>query len=158
MPQRDRVDSRGDAFWTTDNPPYGAVFTYWIRDGLKTLREVRNEAEKKARKDEVDPPIASMAELRQEDLEVEPQLFMVVRNGDGVVRRVPAARKAGLHRVAWDLRWPSAAPTNLTPSTDLPPWVEPERGPLALPGTTPRVSNRRSVASGRPTPVRSSSR
>ncbi len=134
MPQRDRVDSRGDAFWTTDNPPYGAVFTYWIRDGLKTLREVRNEAEKKARKDEVDPPIASMAELRKEDLEVEPQLFMVVRNGDGVVRRVPAARKAGLHRVAWDLRWPSAAPTNLTPSTDLPPWVEPERGPLALPG------------------------
>ena len=133
--KRDRVDSRGDAFWTAPNPPYGAVFTYWVRDGLKTLREVRDEAEKEARKAKTDPPLPSMAELRQEDLEVEPQLFLVVRNDDGVVRRVPASRKAGLHRVAWDLRWPSAAPTNLKPATDLPPWVEPERGPLVLPGT-----------------------
>ena len=131
----DRVDSRGDAFWTTPNPPYGAVFTYWIRDGLKTLREVRTEAEKEAREAEADPPLPSMAELRQEDLEVEPQLFVIVRDDDGVVRRVPAPRTPGLHRVAWDLRWPSAAPTDLQPPTDLPPWVDPERGPLALPGT-----------------------
>jgi hypothetical protein len=77
-----------------------------------------------------------MADLREEDLEVKPGVFIVVRDDQGsVVRRVAANRKKGLHRVAWDLRWPAAAPTDLTPKKDLPPWAEPERGPMALPGS-----------------------
>jgi len=77
-----------------------------------------------------------MAELREEDLEVEPAAFIVVRDDEGaVVRRVAADRKKGLHRAAWDLRWPSAAPTDLSPEKDRAPWDEPERGPLALPGS-----------------------
>jgi photosystem II stability/assembly factor-like uncharacterized protein len=132
----DRVFDRGNGFWTTPNPPYGAVFTYWLRDGIKTKQEQRAEAEKKARKDKTDPPLPSMAELREEDLEVEPAAFIVVRDDQGsVVRRVAAKRKKGLHRVAWDLRWPAAAPTDLTPKKDLPPWAEPERGPMVLPGS-----------------------
>ncbi len=135
MEQTDRVGSRGDGFWTTDNPPFGAVFTYWLRDGIKTRRELRTEAEKKARKDKTDPPLPSMAELREEDLEVEPGVFIVIRDDLGsVVRRVSTDRKKGLHRVAWDLRWPAVAPTDLTSKEDLPPWAEPERGPMVLPG------------------------
>jgi hypothetical protein len=77
-----------------------------------------------------------MAELRAEDLEVEPGLFLVVRDDKGaVMRRVSASREEGLHRVAWDLRWPPAVPTDLSPPTDLAPWEEPERGPLVLPGS-----------------------
>ncbi len=133
--QKDRVGDRGNGFWTASNPPYGAVFTYWLRDGIQTKRELRNEAEKKARKTESKPPLPSMAELREEDLEVEPAAFIVVRDDEGaVVRRVAADRKKGLHRAAWDLRWPSAAPTDLSPAKDRAPWDEPDRGPLALPG------------------------
>jgi photosystem II stability/assembly factor-like uncharacterized protein len=133
--QSDRVIERGNSFWTASNPPYGAVFTYWLRDGFKTKRELRNEAEKKARKDKSETPLASMAELREEDLELEPGVFIVVRDDEGaVVRRVAADRKKGLHRVAWDLRWPSAAPTDLSPTKDRAPWDLPDRGPLALPG------------------------
>ena len=134
--QSDRVIERGNGFWTASNPPYGAVFSYWLRDGLKSKRELRNEVEKKARKAESKPPLPSMAELREEDLELEPGVFIVVRDdGGAVVRRVAAERKKGLHRVAWDLRWPSAAPTDLSPEKDRAPWDEPERGPLALPGS-----------------------
>ena len=134
--QPSRVVDRGHAFWTTPNPPFGAVFTYWLRDGLKTLREQRNEAEEEAREKKTTPPIPSMDALRQEDLEVEPQVFVVVRDDAGrVVRRVTAPRKAGLHRVAWDLRWPTATPTDLSPATDLAPWETPPRGPLVVPGT-----------------------
>ena len=133
--QSDRVIERGNSFWTASNPPYGAVFTYWLRDGFKTKRELRDEAEKKARKDKSETPLASMAELREEDLELEPGVFIVVRDDEGaVVRRVAADRKKGLHRVAWDLRWPAAAPTDLSPAKDRAPWDEPDRGPLALPG------------------------
>ena len=134
--QTDRVGDRGDGFWTASNPPYGAVFSYWLRDGIKSKREVRNAAEKEARKAESKPPLPSMAELREEDLELEPGVFLVVRDGDGgVVRRVVADRKKGLHRIAWDLRWPAAAPTDLSPAKDRSPWDEPEKGPLALPGS-----------------------
>jgi photosystem II stability/assembly factor-like uncharacterized protein len=135
MKQSDRIGSRGDGFWTADNPPFGAVFTYWLRDGLETKTERRTQAEKKARKDGTDTPLPSMAELREEDLELEPAVFIVIRDDEGsVVRRVAAKRTKGLHRVAWDLRWPSAAPTDLSSAKDLPPWAEPERGPMVLPG------------------------
>ncbi|MGD9253693.1 MAG: glycosyl hydrolase, partial [Holophagae bacterium] len=142
--KKDRILDRGNGFWTSDNPPYGAVFTYWLRDGLNTLQEVRSEAEKKARKEKTETPLPSMAELREEDLELEPAAFLVVRDDQGeVVRRVAADRKKGLHRVAWDLRWPSAAPTDLSPPKDLPPWAEPERGPLASPGSYSATLERR---------------
>jgi photosystem II stability/assembly factor-like uncharacterized protein len=134
--QSDRIGDRGDGFWTASNPPYGAVFTYWLRDGSKTKRELRIEAEKEAREAETETLLPSMAELREEDLETEPAVFIVVRDDQGsVVRRVAADREKGLHRVAWDLRWPSAAPTDLSPESDRPPWEEPERGLLALPGS-----------------------
>jgi photosystem II stability/assembly factor-like uncharacterized protein len=133
--QRNRQGSRGDGFWTTPNPPYGAVFSYWLRDGLKTAQERRIEAEKEAGKQATEPPVPSMAELRAEDLEVEPEVLLVIRDDAGeVVRRVPASREAGLHRMAWDLRWPAADPTDLTPRTDLAPWESADSGPLVLPG------------------------
>ena len=133
--QPSRVVDRGDAFFVADNPPFGAVFSYVLRDGLTTAQERRIEAERKARATGAEPPLPSMEELRAEDLEVEPQLLAVVRTADGaVVRRVPADRKAGLHRVAWDLRWPSAAPVDLGDSDDRAPWDPPDRGPLVAPG------------------------
>lgn len=133
--QPSRIVDRADSFFVAPNPPFGAVFSYLLRDGLKTARERRIEAERTAREDEATPPLPTMDELRAEDLEVEPELLAVVRNAAGaVVRRVPAERKAGLHRVAWDLRWPSAAPVDLTVDTDRAPWDPPDRGPLAAPG------------------------
>jgi hypothetical protein len=153
MEQSDRVGSRGDGFWTADNPPFGAVFTYWLRDGLKTKSELRTSAEKKARQDGTKTPLPSMAELREEDLELEPAVFIVIRDDErSVVRRVEAERTKGLHRTAWDLRWPSAAPTDLSPAKDLPPWAEPERGPWCSGRFhgNPRATHRRRVGgSGR---------
>ena len=87
-----------------------------------------------------------MAERREEDLEVKPGVFIVVRDDQGsVVRRVEAKRKKGLHRVAWDLRWPAASPTDLRPKKDLPPWAEPERGPMVLPGAYSATLEERSA-------------
>ena len=44
-------------------------------------------------------------------MERPPEVFVVVSDGAGeVVRRVPAPRRAGLHRIAWDLRYASLEP------------------------------------------------
>jgi hypothetical protein len=53
------------------------------------------------------------------------------------VRRLTGPVKAGVHRVAWDLRFPASAPTSLKPGpTPVEnPFYEAPAGPLAVPGT-----------------------
>ena len=101
----------GDAFFTAPNPPFGAVFTYHLRDGYESLKERRQRLEREAlaRGDDITYP--DQATLTAEDMERPPEVFLVVSDGAGdVVRRVPAPRRAGLHRIAWDLRYASLEP------------------------------------------------
>ena len=134
--KRSRVGSRGASFWTADNPPFGAVFTYYLKDGFKTLEEQRIEAEKKARKADEEPQIPTYDELRTEEEQIDPKVFFTVRNADGeVVRRIDGKTAKGIHRVSWDLRYPSARPTSLKEEADRLPWMRDPVGPLALPGT-----------------------
>ncbi len=51
-----------------------------------------------------------------------------------VVRRLTGPAKAGVQRVAWDLRFPPAQPTRLTPPPADNPFIDPPDGPLAVPG------------------------
>ena len=39
---------QGESFFTAPNPPFGAVFTYYLKDELKTKKKARLDAEKKA--------------------------------------------------------------------------------------------------------------
>jgi hypothetical protein len=134
--KRSRQGSRGHGFYTAPNPPFGAIFTYYLKDKLTTLEEQRIEAEKTAREKEADPPLPSMAELLAEHEEVEPRIVLTVRDADGeVVRRITGEREEGIHRVSWDLRFPPATPTDLEEEKDLAPWEDPPRGPLVPPGT-----------------------
>ncbi len=133
--KRSRQGDRGDGFFTAPNPPFGATFTYYLKDGLKTLQERRTEAEKEAREADREPPLPSMAELRAEDEEVEPEIVLNVRDADGeVVRRITGPRTKGIHRVSWDLRYPAETPTDLEEEKDLAPWEEPDRGSFSGPG------------------------
>jgi hypothetical protein len=134
--KRSRVGSRGATFFTADNPPFGATFTYYLKEGVKTLEDQRIEAEKKARKADEEPKIPSYDELRAEEEQIEPKVFFTVRNSDGeVIRRVDGKTSKGLHRVTWDLRYPSARPTSIKKDADRPRWASDPIGPLALPGT-----------------------
>ncbi|MFN6202041.1 MAG: WD40/YVTN/BNR-like repeat-containing protein, partial [Acidobacteriota bacterium] len=45
--------SLGESFYTAENPPFGATFTYYLKEGLKTRRQLRREAERRLR--EKDP-------------------------------------------------------------------------------------------------------
>jgi photosystem II stability/assembly factor-like uncharacterized protein len=133
--KRSRHMSRGHGFYTAENPPFGATFTYYLKEKLMTLEEQRIEAEKKATEEEGDPPLPSMEELLAEKEEVEPRIVLTVRGVDGeVIRRIPGEREKGIHRVSWDLRWPPAVPTKLEEKKDLAPWQQPPQGPLVVPG------------------------
>lgn len=130
-----RKGSMGEEFYSAENPPNGAVFTYYLKDGLKSRTATRRAAEKEIEKEGGDTPYPSWDALRAEDREIDPQLYVVVRDGRGnVVRQVEAKSDEGLHRVAWDLRLPAPDPVNLNPPTNRPYWESDPVGPMVLPG------------------------
>jgi photosystem II stability/assembly factor-like uncharacterized protein len=130
-----RVVDRGATFFTADNPPFGAVFTYYLKEALEGRAKSRAAAEKKAIEAGETLKIPSFEELRAEDEEVEPAIVLTVRTADGeIVRRIPGKTGKGIHRVSWDLHWPSPRPTTLE-KAERDPWEREPVGPLAAPGT-----------------------
>ena len=63
---------QGESFWNAPNPKVGSVFTYYLKDDLKTLKEKRQEAEKQ--KIKIGDPVyyPSMDTLRMEDIQPAP--------------------------------------------------------------------------------------
>ncbi|MEZ4388127.1 MAG: glycosyl hydrolase [Candidatus Krumholzibacteriia bacterium] len=122
--------SQGTAYFTAPNPPFGAVFTCWLADSLVTTESRRRTAERALADEGEDTPYPGWDAIRQEELEDPPALVFTVRDADGgVVRHVPASTRAGLQRVAWDLRRPGlAAERDGEEDTG-------SDGPLVAPGT-----------------------
>ncbi len=141
--QRSPLGLRGKAFqgeshYTASNPPVGAVFTYYLKDEIKTRKQRRQELEKNIEGEEGVLSYPNWDELREEDREEEPAVLVTVTDEQGnVVRRLTGPVTAGFHRVSWDLRFPPSTPTDLSGSEDLVAnlFSEPARGPLAVPGT-----------------------
>lgn len=127
--------AQGDAFFTAPNPPFGAVFTYYLRDEIKTRKTARQAEEKKAAEKGEDVFYPDWEALRSEDREEDPAILLTVTDPEGnVVRRITGPVTAGFHRVAWDLRFPPADPTALEPPKEDDPFRDPTIGPLAAPG------------------------
>ena len=58
--------SQGSAYFVADNPPFGAVFTYHLADGLKSLEDQRREQQKKLEKEWKDTPYVGYDALENE--------------------------------------------------------------------------------------------
>lgn len=113
------VGSMGSGHFVAENPEFGAVYTYYLRDDYKSLKEQREEREKVLAKAGKDIPFPGYDALEAERQEVKPTLWIAVRDDDGgLVRRVEAPMKKGLHRIAWGLRYPSVMPVEPTPDPD----------------------------------------
>jgi len=127
---------QGEDFYTAPNPPFGAVFTYYLRDEIKTRKKRRQEKESPIAKRGGDVFYPSWDSLRTEDREEDPAVVLTVTDEEGhVVRRIGGPLSAGFQRVAWDLRYPAANPVSLRPPGEENPFAEPPAGPLAAPGT-----------------------
>ena len=125
----------GAEFFTAPNPAFGAVFTYHLGEELQTQAKTRRAAELEVEEEGGDTPYPSWDTLREEDREEDPSVLLVVRDSTGnVVRQLKGETEAGLHRTAWDLRWPATEPVVLEPPGFVPYWPRPPRGPFVVPG------------------------
>ncbi|MDH3439438.1 MAG: hypothetical protein OEM63_01705, partial [Gammaproteobacteria bacterium] len=105
------VDSQGDAYFVSPNPPFGAVFTYYLAEERKSLADQRKAVEKTAAGDNADIEFPSWDRISEEEREDTPAIVFTVSDMDGnVIRHVEAEAKAGFQRVAWDLRYPVVDP------------------------------------------------
>lgn len=100
-------DSQGAMHWSADNPPEGAVFTYYLKEGLQTKEEIRQARERKLDEDE-DVPFPGWDSLETEMHQQEPRVFVTITDKRGnVVRKVSGPTTAGIHRINWDLEYPN---------------------------------------------------
>jgi len=100
--------AQGASHFTAPNPPFGAVFTYYLKDGLKTKKTIRQEKEKKQIKQNKNVVFPGWDKIEAERRQAKPLTWLTVKNSDGtVVRRIQGSTKKGFHRIAWDLRYPA---------------------------------------------------
>lgn len=126
----------GESYYLAQNPPFGAVFTYFLKDGLTTKRKARLDQDKKIAKEAGDSVYPSWETLRAEDREENPTMILTVTDEAGnVVRRIPGPASAGFHRVSWDLRFSPPDPTSLEAPVEDDPFSGPPIGPQAAPGS-----------------------
>jgi photosystem II stability/assembly factor-like uncharacterized protein len=135
---RSRIGDRekgflGESYYTASNPPFGATFTWYLKEAPKTMKETRAEAEKKAIEAKRDISYPSLATLRAETEEEAALLALTVVDDQGAtVRRLETKPAKGMQRLTWDLRYPPAEPA--AKSSVTPPFSAPAQGPLAAPG------------------------
>jgi hypothetical protein len=126
----------GESFFTADNPPFGAVLTYYLKDEIKTRKQKRHETEKEAEKKKEPPPYPTRQQLRAEADEEAPAMLLTVSDANGrVVRTLTGPVTQGFHRVAWNLRQPAPVLPRPRPpeaADDL--FFEEPSGPLVMPG------------------------
>jgi hypothetical protein len=110
---------QGEMLYSADNPPYGAVFTYSLKEQLKTLKQKRVDAEKAAEKAGQPIRYPTADELRAEAAEEAPAILLTISDESGKpVRTITGPTSRGLSRVAWDLRHPAHQLAAARPPTD----------------------------------------
>ena len=127
---------QGESYYSAPNPKVGAVFTYYLKDNLKTMKEKRQEMEKEKIKKNEPVYYPSADSIRLEDQYPEPYLLFTITDDAGaIVRKIKTAAKKGLSRLVWDMRYASPGPVNFHTPDPTNPYDQDETGHLAMAGT-----------------------
>lgn len=111
---RGRRAFMGDQFFSANNPPYGAVITYYLGKTLMTDKAKRLKSDRAKAKKGKDTPYPSFDVLRTERTEEKPSVEFIIRNSKGkIVRKLKGRTNKGLHRIAWDLKHDNLYPVRL---------------------------------------------
>jgi photosystem II stability/assembly factor-like uncharacterized protein len=96
----------GANFYSSPNPTFGAVFTYYNKEATLTMQKERQkmEAQKVANNQPVEYP--DWDSFTREKREDNPQIMFTINNEQGeMVARVGASARRGINRAAWNLRY-----------------------------------------------------
>ena len=98
---------QGDAQYKAKNPPFGAIFTYFMSEKLKSLKDVRKEKEKALTKKNSEITFPGWDALEAEKTQESPAIILTIKNSSGkVVNIITGTNKKGFNRVNWKLNYP----------------------------------------------------
>ncbi len=104
--------SKGAELYQAPNPPYGAVFTYYLGKDYKTKKQERVEMEKKLNGENI--PFPGWDALEDEKRQEAPQILITIKDDkENAIRQFSGPVGKGFHRVAWDLRKSSTRAINV---------------------------------------------
>lgn len=127
---------QGDSYYSAENLGPVAMFTYYLKEGVKTKQDQRREKEKETKKEGGDNAYPSYDELKAEREEDKPELVFTIKDASGqVVRQITQSLSKGLHRIQWDMRYVSKDPISLRGPSFYNPFAGQEQGTLVQPGT-----------------------
>jgi photosystem II stability/assembly factor-like uncharacterized protein len=129
------VSFQGASFFSAPNPKVGAVFTYYLKDDIKSLKEKRRDEEKDKQKKNEDIKYPSYQTQLSEKEEPEAYLLFTVTDENGnVIRKIKAETKKGINRIVWEFRYNPFTAVSLKPSDNSIPWILPDQGYMVVPG------------------------
>lgn len=120
-----KKEDLGSSFWRAENPPFGATFTYYLREEYKTKKQIRKEKEKQLEQEGKSITYPTFDELTAEDLEQKPMLvFKIYDEFGNNIRTLTTTPTKGFNRLTWDLRYPDTSPvtdtTNINKAQGMP--------------------------------------
>lgn len=125
----------GDSHYSAEDLGPIAMITYYIKDKVQTLKEIRKEKEKAAIKESKDTPFLDYDNLKKERNQQKPQLLFTITDANGnVVRKLMKDYTTGVNRLKWDLRFAPKNPIKLTKPSFYNPWAGKAEGSLVEPG------------------------
>jgi photosystem II stability/assembly factor-like uncharacterized protein len=127
----------GSSYYQAENPAPGAVITYFLKDDMPTINEIRKKKEKEKYEKGQVVYYPSIDSLRLEDNQESAYLLFSIKDENNqLVRHLKSPLKKGINKIIWDFRYPTYEPVEgrATP--------EPDQlfggatvGHLAMPGT-----------------------
>ncbi len=120
---------QGASQYAAENPPFGAILSYYLPEDIPSMKSDRQKKEKKLNKEGLDIPFPGWEELDAEKLQKTPEIRLTIKDAQGnLVNTIAGKTSKGIHRVSWNLR--SASKRGIR-------WGEEasSRGPMIIPGT-----------------------
>lgn len=100
----DELYGQGHAEYAAENPPYGANFTYYLKENLKSLKDVRKEKEKELAKADKGVSFPGWDALEAEMRQEAPAIYLTVKDKSGkTIKQIKGKNAKGFNRVSWDL-------------------------------------------------------
>ena len=104
----------GDAYYLAKNPEFGALISYYFKDTIRSLKEIRIKEEQDLFKASKKIPQPTKAILDSEKQQVPAYLVFKISNQKGdLVRKLFAKADVGINRIYWNLRYMNTSPIYL---------------------------------------------
>lgn len=104
---------QGELYFAADNPSRGATFTYWVKEGVSTLKAERSKRESEAFKKGAAIPYPTLEELKAEESELPSFLIFTIKDQTGeIVSEIRSSVRKGINRINWDLTYAGFGPVN----------------------------------------------